>query len=363
MSALTTFGKLSKLKARLMSNVTFLTNTEALQAKLADIVMQHSAVFVLCDEHTEVHCLPLITGALPKAHIISIKSGEPYKTLDTCADIWSMLTAHTADRHALFINLGGGVICDMGGFAATCYKRGIDFVHIPTTLLAMVDASVGGKTGIDHDGYKNQVGLFSEAKDVLICPVFLQTSDERQIRSGFAEVIKHYLIADGEAFHAVERSDTKLVPDVALIEKAVRIKSQFVEADPLEKGIRKALNFGHTIGHAVESHYMQSDTPMLHGEAIAIGMAVEAIISHKAGLLTDDKANEILTLLRSYFDLKPLSPSDIDHLIALTAQDKKNTNTVRKFVLLTDIGSYQVDVAVDETAIHDALIWYNNSIQ
>lgn len=329
---------------------------------MAEIVQPYSAVFILCDENTETLCLPLITDAIDKPYIIGIKSGEQHKTLETCTTIWSHLTAHHTDRKALLIDLGGGVICDMGGFAASCYKRGIDFIHIPTTLLAMVDASVGGKTGIDFHGYKNHIGLFSEAKEVLICPEFLKTLDARQIRSGMAEVIKHYLIADAATFHEVAKNAVAIVPDRKLIEKAVRIKSEFVDADPHEKNVRKALNFGHTIGHAVESFYMTGDAPLLHGETIAIGMAVEAIVSNRVGLLDEEKLSEVLTVLRSLFELKLLPEAAINAIIDLTAQDKKNSGQQRKFVLLNDIGSYQADVAVDEKMISEACIWYNNGI-
>ncbi|MCW3125550.1 MAG: 3-dehydroquinate synthase [Bacteroidetes bacterium] len=344
-----------------MSNVTFFDTIEPLSAKIKEIVQRHNAVFIICDENTEKHCLPLISGAFEKGYIISVKSGEQHKNLESCTMIWSLLTKQMADRNALIINLGGGVICDMGGFAASCYKRGIDFVHIPTTLLAMVDASVGGKTGIDFDGYKNQVGVFREAVEVLMYPVFFGTLEERQIRSGMAEVIKHYLIADADAFDEVSKKGV-LLPDRPLIAKAIRIKSQFVDADPLEKNIRKALNFGHTIGHALESHYLDSATPMLHGEAVAIGMAVETIISNKLELLTSDKAQEILTVLKTNFNLKPLPQADIDAVISLTAQDKKNAGQERKLVLLTDIGSYRIDVDVDIETMRDACIWYNNGM-
>jgi 3-dehydroquinate synthase len=342
-----------------MSNVTFHEEIETLKARLQELVKPYSAVFIICDENTEAYCLPLISGAFAKGYIISVHSGEQHKNLESCTTIWSLLTKQMADRKALLINLGGGVICDMGGFAASCYKRGIDFLHIPTTLLAMVDASVGGKTGIDYDGFKNQIGVFREAKEVLICPMFLETLEDRQIRSGMAEVIKHYLIADADAFHEVARSP-QLIPDRALIEKAVAIKTQFVTADPFEKNVRKTLNFGHTIGHAIESHYLTTDQPLLHGEAIAIGMAVETIISHRLGLLAEDAQKQILDVLKENFDLRVLPEADIDQIVSLTAQDKKNEAGSTKFVLLTGIGSCAVDVAVHADVIRGAIVWYNN---
>ena len=343
-----------------MTGATLFDTTEALTTALCNISRAHSAVFILCDEHTRQYCLPLMAAALPYVHIINIQSGEQHKTLATCAQIWSALTERHADRKALLVNLGGGVICDMGGFAASCYKRGISFVHIPTTLLAMVDASVGGKKGVDFDGYKIQVGLFSEAKEILICPDFLKTLDERQLRSGFAEVIKHYLIADAVAFHGVEKNQETIMHDKALIAKAIEIKSHFITADPYERNIRKALNYGHTIGHAVESHYLDTDTPLLHGEAIAIGMAVETIISNRLGLLPSDQSDRILRTLRHYFPLPQLPEADVMHIIALTAQDKKNSADKVRFVSLTGIGRYQIDVTVSTEMIAEAIADYNN---
>lgn len=344
-----------------MSNVNYHSEIKTLREQLQHLAAGYSSTFILCDENTEHHCLPLLAGAVPDVQVISIKSGEQHKTLATCDQIWTALTRSHADRRALLINLGGGVICDMGGFAAACYKRGIDFVHIPATLLAMVDASVGGKTGVDFDGFKNQIGVFREAVAVLICPEFLQTLDERQLRSGLAEVIKHYLIADAEAFHAVE-GDKMVAYNLALIERAVCIKSQFTEADPEERGVRKALNYGHTIGHAIESHRLTGAAPLLHGEAVAIGMAVEALIAQHMELLTEADADRVLTVLHRLFDLPVLSEGEMAAIIALSAQDKKNAGSTRRMALITGIGSYATDVAVGEEQIREACVWYNNGI-
>lgn len=344
-----------------MSNISFHQDIATLQEQLAKLSTGYSATFILCDENTEAHCLPLVHEALTDAFVIRVRSGEAHKTLQSCDIIWFALTHRNADRRALLINLGGGVICDMGGFAASCYKRGIDFVHVPTTLLAMVDASVGGKTGVDFDNYKNQIGLFREAAAVLICPAFLTTLDGRQLRSGMAEVIKHYLIADEAAFHAVEQSQ-KLSYDLPMIERAVQIKSHFTQADPDEQNIRKALNYGHTIGHALESHRLSTGAPLLHGEAIAIGMAVEALTAQHLGILPEEDAGRVLTVLRRYFDLPVLSTDEISAIITLSAQDKKNAGATRRMALITGIGSYAVDVAVGEEQVREACIWYNNGI-
>ncbi|MBS1624920.1 MAG: 3-dehydroquinate synthase [Bacteroidetes bacterium] len=344
-----------------MSNVKFYSEIKSLQQQLQQLAAGYSATFILCDEHTEEHCLPRMRDALPDAFIIRVRSGEQYKNLGSCDIIWFALTHHHADRRALLINLGGGVICDMGGFAASCYKRGIDFIHVPTTLLAMADASIGGKTGIDFDHYKNQIGLFRPAAAVLICPAFLTTLDQRQLRSGLAEVIKHYLIADAAAFRGVEQNE-KLSYDLALIARAVQIKSQFAEADPDEQHIRKALNYGHTIGHAIESHRLRTDVPLLHGEAIAMGMAVEALIAQHMDLLAEADADRVLAVLHRLFDLPVLSMEEIAAIVTLSAQDKKNTGATRRMALIDAIGSYVTDVAVGEEQIREACIWYNNGI-
>lgn len=344
-----------------MSNITYHTVITSLRQRLRQRSAGYSATFILCDENTEHYCLPLLAGAIEEAQVISIRSGEQHKTLSTCEAIWTALTRRHADRRALLVNLGGGVICDLGGFAAACYKRGIDFINVPTTLLAMVDASVGGKTGVDFDGFKNQIGVFRAAAEVLICPAFLDTLEERQLRSGLAEVVKHYLIADAAAFHGVEKN-ASMAYDLPLIERAVQIKSHFTAADPGETGIRKALNYGHTVGHALESYRLAGADPLLHGEAIAIGMAVEALIAQHLDLLAEAEADRILTVLHWHFDLPVLSTEEIAAIVRLSAQDKKNTGTTRRMALLTAIGSYAIDIAVGEEQVREACIWYNNGI-
>jgi 3-dehydroquinate synthase len=343
-----------------MENIAFFSGIAELNSALSTLISPYSATFILCDEHTEKHCLPLISSAVPHAHLITIQSGELHKNIDSCEQIWSRLTAKAADRRSLLINLGGGVITDMGGFAASCYKRGIDFINIPTTLLAMIDASVGGKTGIDFHGLKNQIGLFSEARSVLICPDFLHTLDQRQLRSGLAEIIKHYLIADGEAFKAF---DSKSDFHIDLIKKAIDIKSKIVSEDPYEIGVRKILNFGHTIGHALEAQMLSTDTPLLHGEAIAIGMAIETLIAGQKKLLTQDEVSMIIGKLTQIFDLKSLSPNSFKNLLPLIMQDKKNNKGVVKMALIDGIGRCMMDVSVDDHEIALAIGEYNNRLK
>ena len=235
---------------------------------------QISKIFVIVDENTKMHCLPLLSfEGMPDYQLISIQAGEHHKNITTCNEIWEKLISADADRQSIVLNLGGGVIGDMGGFCAATFKRGIRFLQIPTTLLSQVDASVGGKLGIDFKEVKNAVGLFQNPEAVIIQPNFLQTLSYRELRSGFAEVIKHALIEDENQWKKLQNTvDLKAIDFQELIHHSVLIKKLIVEEDPFELGIRKKLNFGHTIGHAIESFYLNSDDPLLHGEAIAWGM-------------------------------------------------------------------------------------------
>ena len=341
--------------------VDFFSDIGALNAKLTELVKPYSSVFILCDENTEKHCLPHVGDSFSHYHIITIRSGEEHKNLKTCEHVWGVLTSKLADRKSLLINLGGGVICDMGGFAASCYKRGVDFVNIPTTLLAMVDASIGGKTGIDFNGFKNQIGVFNEAKEVLICDEFLKTLDTRQLKSGIAEVVKHYLIADKTAFMTFTKTSI-VTPDIALIKKAIEIKSSIVAQDPFEKNIRKKLNFGHTIGHALESYGLTTDEPLLHGEAVAYGMAVETYLAAFTSLIDEEKAGFICHTLETVFALKHLSIEAIEAILALVLQDKKNESGIIKMALIDDIGSCKIDVEVNADDIGSALNYFNTSV-
>ncbi len=325
-----------------------------------------SSCFVLADENTLKHCYPLVSELLPAHQVVLVAAGEHYKGIDTCRLIWTRLTEANADRKSLFINLGGGVIGDMGGFAASCFKRGIPFINIPTTLLAMVDASVGGKTGIDFMGFKNQVGLFSEPEAVFVYPVFLDTLSQRELTSGYAEVIKHYLIADKEGFESIRRSSSDIRQHNWLVEvkKNIEIKSNIVEKDPHEMGIRKALNFGHTIGHAIESYYLTDmEHYLLHGEAIAAGMITESFISLKKELLTLAELEQISKVILNYFDL-PVIETDAQNKIAeLIKQDKKNERKTPQFTLLSGIGNYAINITVEEETITESFNYYNSLLR
>ena len=299
-------------------------------------ISTYSKVAILVDENTKrdcLHKLPKIENAL----IIEIKSGEEYKNISTCNFIWEQLTINNFDRNSLLINLGGGVIGDMGGFCAATYKRGLDFIHIPTTLLAMVDASVGGKLGIDFKGFKNQIGLFNNPKAVLISPEFLETLAESELKSGFSEVVKHALISDNSLWVKLKNTPFTDFDWGDIIDTNVQIKNKIVLADPFEKGERKKLNFGHTFGHAIESYYLEKGTPISHGEAVFMGMILETEISD----LSENEKNEIKDYILSNFAL-PYTPKK-SNLHKFLINDKKNQDGKINFTLLNRIGNCSFD--------------------
>lgn len=325
-------------------------------AALAEIIRRPaiSRVFVLLDTNTVRYCLPLLEKHLPEGYVpIEISAGEEYKTLATCEAVWTALTEAQADRHALLVNVGGGVVTDLGGFCAALYKRGIPFVQVPTTLLAQVDASVGGKTGVDFLGFKNQIGVFQEPLAVCIEPRFLQTLDPRQLKSGYAEVVKHWLIADADAF-ARNRSLGIMLDDwTPVIEESVALKRQIVTQDPLEGGLRKLLNFGHTVGHALESYLLtQPGREILHGEAVAAGIICEAWLGHHKGLLSDTELDQIETFLFSIFEKVQFVTLETEAIAEYAQQDKKNAGRVINCTLLEGMGRgvYNQPVTLDEIA-------------
>lgn len=319
----------------------------------------YSAVAVVVDEHTKRYCYPLVKSLLPKHLLISTKSGEQHKHLGTCQHIWQALTRAQLDRKALVINLGGGVIGDMGGFCAATYKRGIDFVQVPTTLLSQVDASVGGKLGVDFEGFKNHIGVFQLPKTVLIDPVFLQTLPGRELRSGFAEVIKHCLIADAAKWEAIRQKDLEEQDLPDLIAHSVAIKERVVAADPTEKGLRKILNFGHTLGHAIETYFLgKPKLHLLHGEAIAAGMVAEAYLSFRRGMIDQRLLGHIEAYLFTTYGRAQIQTADFEAIVQLTLQDKKNVGGQVRFSLLDGPGSCAFDVPVGKSDMKKALAYY-----
>ncbi len=336
-------------------------------AALADFIAStpYAKVLILTDRNTCEHCLPVLQAALPEFDgydVIEVDPGEENKNIDFCVGIWKMMLDFGADRKSLLINLGGGVVTDMGGFAASTFKRGIDFIQVPTTLLSQVDASVGGKTGIDLDHVKNIIGTFAQPKGVFISTKFLETLGRRQVVSGFAEVIKHGLISDRDFYEAVKGLDAG---DLSLthIKHSVSLKNEVVIQDPLEKGLRKTLNFGHTIGHAIESYALAKDAvPLLHGEAIAVGMICEGYLAHRLNGLTKAELDDIIQTFRRHFPDYRYSSESYDQLLALMKNDKKNAGDRIGFALLSEIGRCSIDVFVDESVIRESLDFYRELI-
>ncbi|NBW02887.1 MAG: 3-dehydroquinate synthase [Cytophagia bacterium] len=323
---------------------------------------EYSHIAILVDEFTNKYCLPIIQDLLPSNFTkILIKSGEHHKNLATCERVWDRMTQANMDRHSLLVNLGGGVIGDLGGFCASTYKRGIDFIQIPTTLLAQVDASVGGKLGIDFHGLKNHIGVFQLPKAVLIDPKFIDTLSIQQKKSGFAEIIKHCLIRDEQEWNVIRQESFEELDLSKLIAHSVAIKEAVVLEDPKETGLRKILNFGHTLGHAIETYLLdKGKRKILHGEAIAIGMIVEAFISHQRDLISLQELEEIESYLFENYGRVKLHPEEISKIIALTAQDKKNKGKEIRFSLLTGIGDCGYDIPVSASEMKKAIQYYLN---
>jgi 3-dehydroquinate synthase len=321
---------------------------------------QYSKIVVIADNNTKRHCYPILKAFLPKHSVVTVPSGEAHKTLATCEKIWEAMTKEELDRHALVINVGGGVIGDMGGFCAAVYKRGIDFIQVPTTLLSQVDASVGGKLGVDFQGFKNHLGVFNIPKSVLIDPVFLKTLPEREIRSGFGEVIKHCLIADGAKWEEIRTKDFEQQNWPDLIAHSVKIKQQVVDQDPTEKGLRKILNFGHTLGHAVETCFLNkpANQRLFHGEAIAVGMIMEAYLSFERKMIDQPTLTDIEEFLFATYGKVKIKPEDIEEIIALTRQDKKNKGKEIRFSLLKGAGQCAFDIVVTAAEMRRSIAYY-----
>ena len=324
---------------------------------------KYSKVFVFADSNTSVHCLPLfqeMMGDFTDFDLIETDTGEENKNIDFCIGIWKTLLDFGADRKCLMINLGGGVVTDMGGFVASTYKRGIDFINIPTTLLSQVDASVGGKTGIDIDNVKNMVGTFTLPQAVFIETDFLKTVPSRELLSGFAEMIKHGLIADATYYEALKSISYEDISAEAIY-KSVVIKNEVVTEDPHEKGLRKILNYGHTIGHALETYALINDPkPLTHGEAIAIGMICEARLSAKNNTLGATELEDISKYILSLYPKYQIQKDSYTQLIELMQSDKKNENGVIMFSLLKQIGNCDFNCQVTESDILESQDYYNN---
>lgn len=321
---------------------------------------EHDKIFILTDQTTHDMCLPKLQNflCLKGAQSIVIKAGDTNKTLDSLAEVWTALSQGGATRHSLMINLGGGMVTDLGGFAASTFKRGIDFINIPTTLLAMVDASVGGKTGINFGGLKNEIGVFSDSKFVIINTQFLDTLDHDNICSGYAEMLKHGLISDNK--HWAELVDFNLAqPDLAqlqrMVAESIKVKERIVTEDPHEHGIRKALNLGHTVGHALESFAMKHGRPVLHGYAVAYGMVCELYLSARKTDFPTDKMHQTVRFILDHYGRLPYTCDDYPELLELMRHDKKNTSGIINFTLLGGIGDIRINQTATKEEIEEAL--------
>lgn len=325
-----------------------------------------TTLFVLVDENTNEHCYPKFIQNIETTatiEVIEIEAGEIHKNIETCLGLWNALTELGADRKSLMINLGGGVVTDMGGFVASTFKRGISFINVPTTLLSMVDASVGGKTGVDLGVLKNQIGLFSNPEMVLIDTRFLETVSEREIRSGMAEVIKYGLTYDVKLWSEIKQLNNFKINNIdSFIYRSIEIKNEVVLKDPKENGLRKILNYGHTLGHAIESYFLESKNKenLTHGEAIAIGMITETYISYKLLDFPKGVLEEIKEKVLSIFGKITIDASDYAPIIDLLKHDKKNTNGNVNFVLLSDLEKVNFNCLVSEGLIIESLNYYQS---
>lgn len=326
----------------------------------------YSSIFILVDNNTNEHCLSLFLPFIATTktiEIIEIEAGEELKNIETCVEIWKILTELGGDRKSVIINLGGGVISDIGGFVASTFKRGIDFINVPTSLLAMVDASIGGKNGVDLGNLKNQIGVINTPEMVVIDTEYLTTLSQKEMRSGLAEMLKHGLIYDKNYWEQFLNLSSTDAGDLdTLIHRSVEIKNEIVSQDLSENGIRKALNFGHTLGHAIESYFLENDskTTLLHGEAIAVGMILESYISFNNNLLSEAELEHIKNILLFYFEKVTFDYNDIESIIGLLIHDKKNEYGKVQFCLLNSIGKTVYNQESDNETINKAFAFYNS---
>lgn len=324
-----------------------------------------SKIFIIVDENTNEFCLPKLLPSIEtesEIEIIELEAGEENKTIETCVGVWEALIELGADRKSIVLNLGGGVVTDMGGFIASTFKRGIPFINIPTTLLSMVDASVGGKNGVDLGGLKNQIGTITNPEMILINVEYLETVSQRELKSGLAEMLKHGLIANKNHWNKLKDfSNFDFIQFENIIKESVAIKNIIVTHDPTENGIRKALNFGHTLGHAIETYFLENPTKekLLHGEAIACGMILESFISVEKGLLSPTEYNEIKLAINSIFEKISFAENDINSILKLLIHDKKNEYGQVQFAILNGIGNCSINQITDNETIIKAFKDYN----
>ena len=334
--------------------------TEALATAIAEC--EHDRTFILVDETTERCCLPIVSGldCVRGAQIIVIGATDSHKTLESLSHVWEALGEGGATRHSLLINIGGGMVTDLGGFAASTFKRGINYINIPTTLLSMVDASVGGKTGINFRGLKNEIGVFSNASTVILDTTFLKTLDAENICSGYAEMLKHGLISNEKMWAELinfDLSQPNLQQLQTMVADSVAVKQRIVTEDPLEQGIRKALNLGHTVGHAFESFALKH-SPILHGYAVAYGLISELYLSTVKTGFPSDKMHQTVSFIKEYYGKMAITCDDYPTLLELMTHDKKNVAGTINFTLLGGIGDIRINQTATKEDIYEALDFY-----
>ena len=344
---------------------------ELLEGALATAISEcgRDRMFVLTDETTCKLCLPLVNcyPCMNGAEVITIGATDQNKTLDSLSHVWSELQRLGATRHSLLVNIGGGMVTDLGGFAASTFKRGINYINLPTTLLSMVDASVGGKTGINFGGLKNEIGVFNNAQSVILYTEFLRTMDDENLRSGYAEMLKHGLISNDDMWAELLNFDLDHLQQTRhlqqlqhMIADSVKVKERIVEEDPTEQGIRKALNLGHTVGHAFESLALQRQ-PILHGYAVAYGLVCELYLSClKTGFPTD-KMRQTVRFINEHYGKMDITCDDYPTLLELMTHDKKNTAGHINFTLLADIGAIRINQTATRDEIQEALDFYQEA--
>lgn len=323
----------------------------------------YSLVAVLVDDNTRCHVLPLVADVLEGAPVIEMHAGEENKSLETLSHVWQELEKCGATRHSLLVNLGGGVVTDLGGLAAATYKRGMSFVNVPTTLLAAVDAAVGGKTGINFMGLKNEIGVFASAQAVIVSTIYFKTLPHEQLKSGYAEMLKHAMLRGRDEFYDLLDFDFESYDQDSLLEKlqsSIKVKEQIVACDPMERGPRKALNLGHTVGHAFESMSLARGSGVAHGYAVAWGLVVEAVVSHLTMGFPSEDLYALAHFVKSHYGAFYITCNHYDTLLELMRHDKKSCKGEINCTLLTSCGNYKVDNNVDAETMKSALDIYRD---
>lgn len=337
----------------------FFTSANGLQQHLTQLGISQSTY--ITDSNCLLHCIPHVVSQTELTNTFVFEAGEQNKNSHTFLNGIEYLAVKNLSRKAILINIGGGVTTDLGGFMAATYKRGVRFINIPTSLMGMVDASIGGKVGINHRGLKNYIGAFYRPESVLICPAFLDSLPRAEIISGFAEVLKHGLIADRSYWEVCKKLDIRNsngIDWMPIVKKSAAIKSDVVSRDHNEQGVRKALNFGHTIGHAIESFFLQQNKNITHGQAVAAGMLCESYIAHNRIGLSEDELKDIHIYIKCIYDKLPFDVQDIEPILEYMRFDKKNMGNTLLFSLIPSIGSCETDIEVSENKVRDALEYY-----